>query len=437
MAEYKSFDTDKQKLPKLWETADKDDAILKAKENQLKKLYKEKGVIKSSIELYDSGWIAGVPTDIGSRTATIGTPIPTGFDQSISISNIKFLEDLLAFVTLDVQFRTAPDVDVLPASVYPRDLNLTNYAEVYGDDELIYRGVPRQTNFLYTQEMLEEEQFLESHTKKRYNSTVLYEDGGFEWKFQPSISSSSITRLTVTFNVNPGCGTNDNSDVIDCYTDMNFASARKQDKILRMDSEGFKVIGRLTQNRYTDTNIIENSFATIAQDTISLGHNPSNGASSINYVHVNGSPVGYSFSAPNTILLDIPLIFGESIEVNYQYCVFTSNFFDNITVNLDWEDIDDYTIRQPAQLYKKISGDFVLQSSGDLTFDSSNVDLVTDLSNLFLGYWLFYDDETIWLFGIGDTGDLDVLSDDLQNIPDVSTGHGFGEILPYTVITLK
>jgi len=441
MANYKSFNTEKQKLPKLWELSDKDEALLNAKENILKKLYKEKGVIKSSVEIFDSGWIPTVPTDLNTRTVTQGTPLPSGIDEDITISNIRFPEDLLAFLTLEIQYRSAPDVDIVPASVYNRDTTLTNYVEVYGDNELIYKGVPRAQNFPYTQANLVSENFLESHTKKMWKTTIGYMDAGSEWRFQPTTTSSAITQLIARYNISVGCSGNENSDTIDCFTDMNFASARNTDKILNLDSDGFTVIGRLTEERFTGILIEEshtNPNADISIPSIVLNNSVLDSlASNIISVEVGGLPYGYTFSAPDTIVFDIPLPPTETVTINYLYCGLQTTITDGVEVTLLWGDLESYSIRQPSQLFKKIGASFVLQSSGDLTFNSSTVDSILTTTYTFVGYWLFYDTDTVWLYGISDTGDVDILNDDLQNLPDTTTGHGIGHTLPYTTITLQ
>jgi hypothetical protein len=214
-----------------------------------------------------------------------------------------------------------------------------DYCEVYGGGNLIYKGYPSVDIYHeYTQEDLDAGMFQEDYTKKIYSGGIYYTSGGSDYYIQ-----GRVIKITMYDYLGTGCGGRD-YDVFDVIVDPGYFESKNYAKFHDLQSNTTDMTGLLYKIRY----------------------------------ETNPSPP--------------------------PACVQTTFF--EFPKRLQWSftgsNVDVYKIKfKEAEKWKKVGDTWIWQSFGDFEIDSSGV-TVTSRSFGFIGYWLFYSDDTRYLFGIRD-----------------------------------
>lgn len=435
MGKYKSYKNSSNKLNKLFNTESEGYITLAESEFALKKLFLEKGIEKTSAILYDSNWIAEQVnyTSPLLKSTKKGDLLPgkISFNYPINLNN--FPNKFLPYLKVQTFYKTIPENEVVGAFVANPKSWSADYYEVTTGSTILYKGIRFNAYKVFTipeYTALRALNIPDSHFKKVWRCTFEYSKSGIHYRIQ-----GNIRQLTLDKTVNI-CETNKTSvDSYFCNNGGSFVDITATDKITSVtknDIFGINVVinlkATLTQKYYTNTNQVDTFSSGIAQDNFSLTQNPRNGLSGINSVKVNGNTVGYTFNSPNTIILNTPATFGDSVVIDYQYCLFSSTPQGTQNPILNFNSLNSFILRWDSVATKFIlstPGGSVISSTGfgGGIIDTSTVDTINDIKFDLLGYYLYYDSNTKYGLGINTSGVL-------TNIPDPAQ-------VSFTAIQLK
>jgi hypothetical protein len=290
--------------------------------------------------------------ELNSLTWITATPIASGSAQNMSAGHIlpetvSFSQDFdfhidskfLPFIKTELLVKAVKNVNLCGVLPYIYEGFENDYVEIYGNGtELIYKGFPREVYYVYGQSDLDDGLFQEAYTKKVYRGVIEYTRGGSLYKVD-----GRVIRIEIINILGTGCS-GGNYDYLECYIDPGYAGSENIAKFHDLLSGSVDITGVLYHFTFS-------SNPTPPPDCVQ------------NYPVITVSPYRHTW------------VFGSS-------------------------EVDDYRIKlKEASVYKWISGAWVFQTSGDWVVDT-DTDTISSRDFIFQGYWLFYDDDTRYLFGI-------------------------------------
>jgi len=351
-----------RKLENLNNNQNKTTSDLNEKNQELKSIFIDKHDWKKSNIISDTDWITITPTISASDKTTIKNQL---LPQSVIFNNnfnINLPKRYLPFLQANLIIKTPSELQTVGVLSYNQGTYEGDYFEVYGNNisNLIYKGTSRPIYYLHTQNDLISGKFTEPYTKAIYRAVITYTEGGDEYKIDGTL-------IEILIRENVGGLTpagNQNYDEWDSFIDPGYVSSKHYAKF----------------NSLSNTEV---TMRAIKHEHRWLEFDPPHVSPPFEYEEIT----------------DI-----EDVSVN--------KLFSSVNREL-------YKVKL-ASKYKKISGVYVLQSIGDFTFDSLTQTLISR-SFTFLGYWLFYEPTTKYLFGIIDSDPVVIEGDfhkkELTNLP--------------------
>lgn len=369
---HESFNAETNKIRKNFERSKENTNLLEQKRNEIIKFFTEKGKVAIIKNLLDTGFLAEAPTPNNSFVRS-----QKGKELSESVTfnferNIDIPEDLVPFLDIILSVRTVPNVNAVGFLTHDIDRVGDDFVEVKGDGTLIYQGVPKPIKNIYTQEELDAGNFQESFTKNLFEATIIYIDDFSGDKFRATgiINQIKITDLLGTFG--DGCVTGQPN--VDIYT--------------------------------TEIDQTQTDFKNYAQ------------------IHsINSTTVDMTSLKEEIRANDFPDCFGS-----------VTTEVDNVRKTHTFESagVDAFVIlMQFGILEKEVDGEFQTVATGNLIVDSL-IHTILSQTFIFVGFWLFYSDDTFFFFGIDDKLPIEQEGDstkiELKNLPQSPNR-------PYSTIT--
>lgn len=374
----KTFTTEKNKLPKLWEQQQSNEDALEKRADAEAKYLRKISSTKKPITLTDSGWVAVTPITQPSRqTTTKNALLPESIAYNPEDLIIEIPDNFLPFVNLHTEYKAPPDVKITGAALYETSFFSGGYIEVYGDDTFIYKGpsgINTNHRTVYTQQDLDDGVINEDLTKKMFSSVVEYTDGFDSQKYK---IEGMLHKTIMKFDIGIGCDSNETFTDYTIQFDPSLTDLRPQTKFIEVDDTEIHFVARKRVVDFTD---------------------PGSGCA-------------------------------QSITIT-----------EGVEDTKIWSTVQTYHLFTTAKKYLWDSGAWVLQGGiGNYSVDERSPEnsVITSRSYTFIGYWLFYSTDYEWIFGVGDGGDADVLKDDLLDIPILSALPGRATVLPYSEISFK
>jgi hypothetical protein len=324
-----------KKIEKLINNQNQISDNLKTKDQQLSEIFSDKYAIKLNSVIKESDWLTVTPISF-ARNTEYNRILPESVTFNQSL-DFNLDKKFLPFLKPEIIVKAGENIKLEGILPYIYQMYDRDYCEVYGDGNLIYKGYPSEIYNEFSQEDLDAGMFQEDYTKRVYKGAIGYTSGGFEYRV-----NGTIIRIVMVDYLGTGCG-GGNYDTFDVYIDPGYFNSKNYAKFHDLQSNTTDMTGLLWHHTYSP----------------------------------NPTP-------PPTCVLNTPT--SESPK-RLQWAFTGSN-------------VDVYQITlKSASLYKKVAGNWVWQSDGDFTIDSS---LVTVISRSFgfSAYWLFYSDDTRYLFGI-------------------------------------
>lgn len=363
---YNSFNKTKNKLSKIWDKVNNNTLYLKNFLFPSNNITGQQEYFKNPFILYDSEWIAdSVNFNTESDIKNEFRPGSISYDIN---QELEIPERFLPFIEPVILTKGTPDVKFISDLTVKSTSYNSDFYEIKGDGELIYQGIEFTTNALFPQSSLDEGRFLESHTKKLWEMTLEYTDGGEFFRIK-----GTVGRIILEKDQGTGCNGNSQNDTYEIDADEIFGS---------YDNE----------HRF------------------------------INFTSISDTSIDIEF---------IGDLFEERWVFNDPNCDFESTVFNSIheTKNIPNDADNFYSIRFGIDAIKytldEPNGSIIDSESFGLdTFINTTVDTVTKINTEFLGYKLYYSTDTIFRAGIITQSGQKILT----NLPETSSGLPYSEI---------
>jgi len=331
----------RNKFNKLWYDSLSTERELFQKMNDIFIFFNENNQIKKILNLYDSDWIASTPTNSFLTRVTKDEVLPESILYDTYI-DIEIPEIFLPYLNIDVLAKTIPETQCVGTLPYIWETYEQDYFEVYGNgSNLIYKGFPHDAYYFYSEDELDDGQFQENYAKKVYRAVIYYSQSGEDYYVDGTLIQTGVDKNGV---LKEG---NQEYDEWEAMIDPGYISFLNYSKYHNIDNTEVDFTTRLKEVRFVE--------------------NPS-------------PPPNY-----------------------FQQITTYDNGGTGFRVTKKWADMDrEYHKVTTANKFKKVGENWVFQASGDFTIDTGNSQLITDRAFSLKGYWLFYSQQTRYLFGIRD-----------------------------------
>jgi hypothetical protein len=309
---------------------------LQKKDQKLSQIFSDKYSSKLNNLIQETDWITATPIAIAQNTE-YGRILP----EAVTFNqNLTFNADkkFLPFLQPEVIIKSGENINLQGLLSYIYQGYEQDYCEVYGDGNLIYKGYPYEIYHEYSQADLDAGMFQEDYTKKVYSCSIEYSYGGDDYLVQ-----GRVVQIEMFDYLGTGCGGGD-YDYFYVSIDPGYVGSNNYAKFHDLQP----IITDMTGILYH----------------VTFDTNP---------------------SPPPSCLMTTPTISESPKRLSWS---FTGGNVDSYRIKL-----------KSASKYKKVAGEWVSQGYGEYTIDSSAVTITTQ-SFTFVGYWLFYSDDTRYLFGI-------------------------------------
>lgn len=438
------FEKTPKKIFNIFNQSQKNIKNILNKKNDKELLKFQSDKYKNAKIFYDSGWIGVAPTVYETfRTTQKDALVPVTFTYNENTFSdlpiIQLPDELFAYLDPIIMVKGIPNTEFKGIANFEFSTWGENYYIVKGDNQLIYQGIQRAIGYTHNQESLNNGDFLEENTKKRFEMAFEYTKDGEYFKIV-----GDINRLQLFISYGEVESGKENYDRYNIAVDPNYSdNVDNEHRILNSIDKNtglglnvdIEFKGDLYETRWIDTNSIDSFTATTGQTVFALRYQPIGGSSGINSVKVNGGGVGWSFNTPNTIILNNPVNDGDNVTIDYQFYAQNITLTENITKAINFQNLSRYILQWGNITYKyklNAPGGSVIDTSGFAGGDIDSeidIDTANDISITFLGYFLYWSNQTRWLFGITPSATLD-------NLPSLVYPNATAT-LPYTSINFK
>jgi hypothetical protein len=292
----------------------------------------------ASRTITETDWITTTPiTYAGAKNTTYNRILPESINFTQNL-DVHLDPKFLPYLHSELLIKAPVNVDLVGILSYIGELYEQDYCEVYGNGNLIYKGYPYEIYHEYSQADLDAGMFQEDYTKKVYSGSIEYSYGGDDYLVQ-----GRVVQIEMFDYLGTGCGGGD-YDYFYVSIDPGYIGSNNYAKFHDLQS----VITDMTGILYH----------------VTFDTNP---------------------TPPPTCIMTVPTVSESPKRLSWS---FTGGNVDSYRIKL-----------KTAVKYKKIGGVWVWQANGDFTIDSSAVTITTQTFT-FVGYWLFYSNDTRYLFGI-------------------------------------
>jgi hypothetical protein len=374
------FSNNRQRINKIFEEIKKNNSVLSNNKSVSNVLKKNNSKVKSPFVHYDSGWVFVEPVTSNSyRTTQKDGVVPTIIyldETDFNIPEIDLPEAMMAYLEPKVLIKGKPNATMIAQGTANVSTWGNDYYSVYGDGNLIYKGEVTSVGEYFSQTEYDSGNIAIGNTKKVYRMVLEYTSGGQYYRL-----SGNVARIRFFDDLGTGYDGLD-QDEWRISVDPNFPNiVDNEHRFLEMSDTEVEFIGDKHEVRYTT--------------------NPS-------------PPPNYNTS---------------------------TTVYENVQTSKKFSDVDFYIIKFGTQVNKyeldAPGGSIIatLPVAGGVEINSDDV-TVTDISVSFMGYNLYYDSDTRWLFGIETTAtpEGNGYETQLDNLPELSNPYHVGHTLPYTSI---
>lgn len=371
------FNTTKQKLRKVWENIFKNSNDLKNLDNNSQVNFFPKlssnQISKNIIQIADTDItpaILGNP-DISIKTINRGTLLPIEYLYEFAI-DLNLTENFLPFIKIVTEAKTVPNTEIalgkkITVNEYSNDTIL-----IKGDDSLLFQGNPNKINVSQsrTNTLLS---FFNSDELTTFKVPLSLTKKVFKATIEWNDGTNTwkiegpMLRFVAIYDVGTGCDGNIDRDVYDClsFKDTFFASERADNEFLNFSSSTFSIKAQFLERRW------------VASPTC-----------------------------------------GEDVTIT-----------DGITKTASFSGTSEYQITVLGALYKKVSGNFILQGNNQVKTIESNFHTILSKAFEDIGFRAYYSTLTQAILSVIDTGqDGSFDKFELNDLPNEAEG----QTLPYT-----